>query len=64
MRNGTLYRDTANGDTDALVIDKNGDFPIVNEATTDASELTDAEQIQSFGPALVEGGEITVDESS
>ena len=44
MRNGTLYRDTANGDTDALVIDKNGDFPIVNEATTDASELTDAEQ--------------------
>lgn len=26
VRNGTLYRDSANGDTDALVIDKNGDF--------------------------------------
>jgi len=64
MRNGTLYRDTANGETDALVIDKNGDFSIVNEATTDASELTDAEQILSFGPSLVEDGEITVNESS
>lgn len=64
MRNGTLYRNTANSDTNALVIDKNGDFSIVNEATTDASELTDAEQILSFGPALVEDGEITVDESS
>lgn len=64
MRNGTLYRDTANGDTDALVIDKNGDFSIVNEVTTDASELTDAEQILSFGPSLVEDGEITVNASS
>lgn len=58
MRNGTLYRDTANDDTDALVIDKNGDFSIINEATTDA------EQILSFGPSLIEDGEITVDESS
>lgn len=63
VRNGTLYRDSANGDTDALVIDKNGDFSIVNEATTDASTL-DAQQVLSFGPALVENSAIVVDEST
>lgn len=63
VRNGTLYRDSANGDTDALVIDKNGDFSIVNEATTDANTL-DAQQVLSFGPALVESGSIVVDENS
>lgn len=63
VRNDTLYRDSANGDTDALVIDKNGDFSIVNEATTDANTL-DAQQVLSFGPALVESGSIVVDENS
>lgn len=63
VRNGTLYRDSANGDTDALVIDKNGDFSIVNEATTDASTLN-AQQVLSFGPALVENSAIVVDEST
>lgn len=63
VRNGTLYRDSANGDTDALVIDKNGDFSIVNEATTDASTL-DAQQVLSFGPALIENSTIVVDESA
>lgn len=63
VRNGTLYRDSANGDTDALVIDKNGDFSIVNEATTDASTL-DAQQVLSFGPALIENSAIVVDEST
>lgn len=63
VRNGTLYRDSANGDTDALVIDKNGDFSIVNEATTDANTL-DAQQVLSFGPALAESGSIVVDENS
>ncbi|MFD2729950.1 phosphodiester glycosidase family protein [Enterococcus camelliae] len=64
MRNGILYRDTANGDTDALVIDKNGDFSIINEQTTSAKNLTTAEQILSFGPALVEKGEVVVNQSS
>lgn len=63
VRNGTLYRDSANGDTDALVIDKNDDFSIVNEATTDASTLN-AQQVLSFGPALVENSAIVVDEST
>lgn len=60
LRNGVLYRDTANEDTDALVIDKEGNFSIVNESQTDAASLTDAQQILSFGPALVEDGEIVV----
>ena len=63
MRNGTLYRDTANGDTQALVIDKEGNFSIVDESTTSAASLTDAQQILSFGPALVEDSQVVVSTS-
>ncbi len=64
MRNGTLYRDTANGDTQALVIDQDGNFSIVDESTTSAESLTNAQQILSFGPALIEDGQIAVSTSA
>lgn len=64
LRNGTLYRDIANGDTQALVIDKNGNFSIVDESTTSAASLTDAQQILSFGPALVEDSQVVVSTSA
>ncbi|HAQ4726163.1 TPA: phosphodiester glycosidase family protein [Enterococcus faecium] len=57
LRNGTLYRDTSS-------IDKNGDFSIIKEAETSAEKLVeeDVQQVLSFGPALVEDGEVTVSE--
>lgn len=64
MRNGTLYRDTANGDTQALVIDQDGNFSIVDESTTSAETLTNAQQILSFGPALIEDSQIVVSTSA
>lgn len=66
VRNGVLYRDTVNSDTDALVIDQAGDFSIVEEGTTSAQDLVanGAQQILSFGPALVENGKISVSETA
>lgn len=65
LRNGVLYRSTS-GDGDALVIDKSGNFSIADESTADAQNLADkgAWQILSFGPALVNNGEITVNSGS
>jgi exopolysaccharide biosynthesis protein len=68
LRNGTLYRDSASGggETEDLVINTNGDFSIVNESETAISKLdTDhIAQILSFGPGLIENGQITVDGNS
>lgn len=62
LRNGVTYRETANEDTDALVIDKNGDFQIINEAEVALSTVADtAQQVLSFGPALIDNGEIVVE---
>ncbi|MFV0399012.1 MAG: phosphodiester glycosidase family protein [Oscillospiraceae bacterium] len=64
VRNGVLYRDTGSGQ--ALVIDADGDFSVVQEGEMRAESLMEsgAVQVLSFGPALVLGGEITVDEDS
>lgn len=68
LRNGTIYRDTARetADAEALVIDNEGDFSIISENETSLSSLdtTNIAQIISFGPSLIEFGEITVDASS
>jgi len=67
IRNGYLYRDTASDDEDAedLVIYSDGTFEIINESEVTAQELLDAGalQVYSFGPGLVEDGEITVSTS-
>ena len=63
LRNGVAYRDTA-GSGDALVIDENGDFSIISESGTSLAALDSAWQVLSFGPALIEDGEIAVDSSS
>ncbi|MCC8127902.1 MAG: phosphodiester glycosidase family protein [Clostridiales bacterium] len=68
MRNGYLYRDTAQNGSgqEDLVIYEDGSLEIITEAETDASELAEAGAVQifSFGPGLIEDGEIAVDESS
>jgi exopolysaccharide biosynthesis protein len=62
VRNGTAYRDTARSadDDDALVIDSDGNFSIINENETALASVSDAWQVFSFGPALVEDGQVVV----
>ena len=65
LRNGIVYR-SESGDSDALVIDADGNFSIINESSTSISSL-DTEniwQILSFGPGLIENGEIVVSQTS
>lgn len=65
IRNGVLYRDTSGGNDD-LVIDSDANFFIVNERDTTAQSLLDAGawQVLSFGPALINNGEIVVSRNS
>ncbi|MBC3888387.1 phosphodiester glycosidase family protein [Acetobacterium paludosum] len=66
LRNGVTYRNTARsaGDDDALVIDKDGNLSIVSENQTSMESLSNNWQVLSFGPGLVENGQIVVDNSS
>ena len=61
IRNGVLYRSTSAGRED-LVIYKDGSFGIITEGQISAEQLIKdgAQQVLSFGPALVEDGEISV----
>ena len=65
IRNGKLYRSTSSGDQEDLVIYSDGSLGIINEDSVTAEELLQdgAEQVLSFGPALVEEGEISVSEN-
>lgn len=62
IRNGVLYRSAVNAGVEALVIDEDGNLSIVQEGGVSAESLlkSGAWQVLSFGPALVEGGEIVV----
>ena len=61
IRNGKLYRNTADAGTEDLVIYKDGSFGIINESEVTAEELLakGAMQTLSFGPALVENGKVS-----
>ena len=63
IRNGILYRNTSNGGED-LVIYADGSFGIINEDEITAEELlaAGAQNVLSFGPALVQNGTISVSE--
>ncbi|MCC8192755.1 MAG: phosphodiester glycosidase family protein [Ruminococcus sp.] len=64
LRNGVIYRDTASSDAEDLVIYSDGGFGIVSESEVTTDELLEsgAEQVLSFGPALVVDGEASVSE--
>ena len=64
LRNGVLYRNTAASGQEDLVIYDGGSFSIINEEEITAEELLadGAQQILSFGPALVEDGAVVVSE--
>ena len=63
IRNGVLYRDSAT-DGEMLLIRTDGSFEIVSASAASAQELLSdgAWQVLCFGPGLVEGGEIAVEE--
>lgn len=64
VRNGVAYRDTA-GDGEALVIDNDGNFSVIEESQVSLASLSsNAWQVLSFGPGLVENGQVVVDSSS
>ena len=61
LRNGTLYRQ-ASSDNEDLVLYADGRLEVVNEQDVSAKQLLSdgAVQVWSFGPGLLENGEITV----
>ena len=66
IRNGKIYRDTVSDSSqEDLVIYEDGSFEIVTEGSISASELLagGAVQVLSFGPGLIENGEISVTEN-
>ena len=60
-----LYRDVASNGNDVLIIDESGNLSIVNESEVSAKELFNngAYQVLSFGPGLIENGEVVVGEN-
>lgn len=62
IRNGVLYRDTAVSGQEDLVVYADGRMEIVNESDVTAQSLLDAGAVQvfSFGPGLVNDGEVIV----
>jgi len=63
IRNGVLYRSSVKGNED-LVIYADGTFGIIEESKISAEELLNAgaEQVLSFGPALIKNSQISVTE--
>ena len=65
IRNGVIYRDTSSDDTqEDLVIYNDGSMEIIQEGDVSAETLLEngATQVLSFGPGLVEDGQIAVTE--
>ncbi len=62
IRGGVVYRSTAKKGAEDLVIYADGSFGIIREAEITAQELLEsgARDVLSFGPALIENGEISV----
>ena len=63
IRNGTIYRDAAIPGQEDLVIYSDGSFGTIDESEVSAEQLIadGAVQTLSFGPVLVENGEVKVD---
>ena len=64
IRNGVVYRDTARG-AEVLCIYADGTMEVVSDRDYTAQELADRGvwQAFSFGPGLIENGQIAVDEN-
>ena len=64
IRNGVVYRNQGSNGED-MVISKDGTLSFISESDTDTDSLiqNQAWQVLSFGPALVENGQIAVTEN-
>ena len=64
IRNGIAYRSTAESDSEILCIYADGHFDIISPSEASADELVEMGvwQAFTFGPGLVDGGEIAVSE--
>lgn len=65
IRNGVIYRDTVSDSSqEDLVIYADGTFDIITEGSITADELlaNGAVQVLSFGPGLIEDGQVSVTE--
>lgn len=64
IRNGVLYRNKSRSDTDILIIYDNGDMAVMSSGDISAEQLLSdgATDVFSFGPGLLENGQITVSE--
>lgn len=64
VRNGVIYRGTASDAQEALVVYSDGSFSVINEDEVSVEALWEngAQQVLSFGPALVMDGSISVTE--
>ena len=62
IRGGVLYRESARQDQEDLVLYEDGSLGIIREGEVSARQLLEqgAREVFSFGPALVEDGEIAV----
>lgn len=64
LRNGVLYRQSpSSSETDLLLIDHEGNFSILSDRGMTVEAANGLWQIFSFGPALVDDGQIAVDEN-
>ncbi len=65
IRNGVIYREEGSADTDVLCIYADGSLAITNSSEKSAEELVreGVWQAFSFGPGLLEDGQITVSET-
>lgn len=65
IRNGVIYRDTASAGQEDLVLYQDGSLEVIQEDEITAQELLDqgAQQVLSFGPALLENGTISVSQN-
>lgn len=65
IRNGVIYRDTASDGQEDLVLYQDGSLEIIQEDEITAQELLDqgAQQVLSFGPALLENSTISVSQN-
>ena len=63
LRNGEIYRTTSRSNQEDLVIDEDGNFIIINEDEVNLEDIDNALQVYSFGPSLIENGEIVVSQN-
>lgn len=67
IRNGKLYREKSSGaDTEDLVVWSDGTMEVIREGDCTAQQLLErgALQVFSFGPGLIENGEVSVNENT